>query len=182
MAFITPAYFILEINIPNTNQAAVSTRLSGFINKYEPKFLQKVLGYPLNEQFTTGYSNPSTADQKWKDLAEGKVYTKTDGKQTRWAGLINVANLESPIANYIYYWERRDAHTKTTTAGEQKNKVENSDNADPAQKIEKAWVEMLGMVCDLYDFLEANKDTYQPPNTRYQVLECELGNVNQYGI
>lgn len=182
MAFITPAYFIGEINIPNLNQTAVLSRLSGFITKYENRFLSIVLGYPLDEQFKTGYANPSTADQKWKDLAEGKVYTKIDGKQTRWQGLINLANLESPIANYIYYWERRDAHTKTTTAGEQKNKVENSDNADPAAKVARAWREMRRWVCDLYDFLEANKDVYEPPKTKYQVIDCELGSANEYGI
>lgn len=182
MAFITPSYFTGEINLTNLNQTAVLNRLSGLIKKYEPKFLLKALGYPLDEQFTTGYQNPSTADQKWKDLAEGKVYTKTDGKQTRWAGLINTANLESPIANYIYYWERRDAYTKTTVAGEKNNKVENSDNADASAKLSRAWGEMLNWVCDLYDFLEANKDTYEPPKTRYEVLECEFGNVNDYGI
>lgn len=181
MAFIKPEYFIREINIPNTNQAAVLNRLSGLINKYEPEFLEKVLGYPLDEQFTTGYSAPSP-EQKWKDLAEGKAYTKTDGKPARWAGLINEANLLSPIANYIYYWERRDAFTKTTTAGEQKNKVENSDSGDAAGKMARAWLEMRKWVCDLYDFLEANADTYEPPKTKYQVLECDLGSTNVYGI
>jgi hypothetical protein len=182
MAFITPQYFTGEINLTNLNQTAVLNRLSGFITKYERKFLQKVLGYPLDEQFTTGYSTPSTAEQKWKDLAEGKIYTRTDGKTVRWDGLINTANLESPIANYIYYWERRDAYTKTTVAGEKNNKVENSDNADAAGKLARAWGEMLKWVCDLYDFLEAYTDTYQPPLTRYDVLNCELGRVNEYGF
>lgn len=182
MAFITPAYFIGEINIPNINQAAVLSRLVVFINKYENKFLTIVLGYPLAAQFKTGYAIPSTAAQKWKDLAEGKEYTKIDGTQAKWEGLINLANLQSPVANYIYYWERRDANTKTTTAGEQKNKVENSDNADPGTKIARAWFEMRNWVSDMYDFLEANKDVYSPTKTKYQVVDCDLGSANEFGI
>lgn len=183
MSFITPLYFTGEINLTNLNQAAVLNRLTGFINKYEREFLTIVLGYPLDEQFTAGYANPATADQKWKDLAEGKVYTKVDGKQVRYRGLINSTDKESPIANYIYYWERRDAHTKTTTAGEQKNKVENSDNSDPSDKMARAYYEMVKQVYALYDFLEANVTVYMPPKTRYDVINCELGrSANAFGI
>jgi hypothetical protein len=181
MAFITTDFFIDEINIPNTNQAAISSRLTSFIKKYEAKFLLKVLGYPLNEQFINGYAVPSTADQKWKDLAEGKVYTKLDGQETRWQGLINATDKQSPIANYIYYWFTRDSHTKTTTGGEQKNKVENSDSTTPAWKQSRAWLEMKKAVIDMYDFLEANMTVYDPPKNKFQVIE-QLGSVNEFGI
>lgn len=83
---IDRSYFIGELNIPNTNQPAIGGLLDAFIQKYEPLFLEKVLGYALYQALIAGYSVPSP-DQKWIDLVQGVEYTSC-GRLTKWKGLV----------------------------------------------------------------------------------------------
>lgn len=179
MALIDTTYFVLEINIPNRDQATISQKLNGFINKYENKILDIVLGYPLRKQFLDGYAQQPPAD-KWLKLAEGTDYT-VNSETKQWQGILNKTSKESLIALYVYYWYMRDAHTTTTNSGERINKVENSDATTSAWKISRAWTELREWVRSLYCYLEVNKDIYEPTKTVNEVL-CELGRVNEWGI
>lgn len=164
MALIDRAYFVGELNIPNTSQAAISSAVDLFIEKYEDKFLREVLGYTLNKSFQAGLLQP-VIESKWSDLRDGVEYTNLSGKTVFWRGLIDavsgVASFDvSPIANYVYYWYIRNNHTQTATTGETKAANENSSMASPALKLVRAWNEMSAWICELVDYLDAKKDDY----------------------
>jgi len=96
--FIDQTYFVGELDIPNTDQDSVQERLQTFIKKYEPIFLQKLLGWALYNQFVAGINValPATPDQRYLDLLYGTMYTGFDGILRRWKGLIVT---DSPIYN-----------------------------------------------------------------------------------
>lgn len=67
---------------------------------------------------------------------------------------------QSPIANYVYYWYSRNAHSQTATMGEVKSKNENAVSHSPALKMVRAWNEMSRIIRDLKHFLDAKKSDY----------------------
>jgi hypothetical protein len=85
---INAAYFIGDLNIPNTGKTEVAELLDWYIQKYEPEFLQKVLGYQFYKNLLAGLQETTVA-QKWVDLLEGKEYTGLDLQLTKWRGLIS---------------------------------------------------------------------------------------------
>lgn len=90
MSFIDASYFVWEINIPNTDETAVAERLTLFISKYEPLFLQKLFGYPLYKAFVAGMTvtPPATPAQRFLDMLYGKEYTDLQGRIQKWKGII----------------------------------------------------------------------------------------------
>lgn len=179
MDLVTISYFIGEIDIPNTDQVAISSLVTVFINKYQKEFLYKVLGYSNAEAFIADYGGV-TPSQKWIDLATGKTYTRYS-KQVRWEGLFRTNPPQSPIANYIYYWYTLNSFTTTMGVGETKATSENSLIASAEFKMVRAWGEMQGWVRELYNFLESNKEVYTDIPTRCEVMGS-FGNVNVFGI
>lgn len=164
MSLIDRTYFVGELNIPNTSQAAISSLTDLFIEKYEDKWLNEVLGYSLSKAFKAGWAAP-VPESKWFDLVDGVEYTSSDGKTKFWRGLVsavsgNVAFDLSPIANYVYYWFIRNNYTQTATTGEVKPQNENAVIANPSLKMVLAWNEMSAWVCELVDYLNAKKDDY----------------------
>jgi hypothetical protein len=105
MSFIDASYFVGELNIPNSDQAPVIERITWFIEKYEPDFLQKLMGYPLYKAFLTGINvvTPSVPDIKWINILYGTEYIDLRGETQKWKGLIVTDN---PIYNlsggYVY--------------------------------------------------------------------------------
>jgi hypothetical protein len=87
MSLIDVSYFVQELQLPNTDQLAVSERLTGFISKYEPEFLQKLFGYPLYKAFVAGMAI-TPPDQRFLDILYGKEYTDLQGRLQRWKGII----------------------------------------------------------------------------------------------
>jgi hypothetical protein len=63
---------------------------------------------------------------------------------------------QSPIANYVYYWDRRNQFTKTTDFGEVINTADNTRNIDSNQKMARAWNEMGEWVCEFIEFMDTN--------------------------
>lgn len=84
---IDRTYFIGDLNIPNTSNAAVGSLLDWFIEKYEEKFLNDVLGYDLHKAFKAGMEE-DPVPQKWTDLIEGVEYTDLQDKTRFWKGLV----------------------------------------------------------------------------------------------
>jgi hypothetical protein len=158
---IDRTYFIGELNIPNTSNAAVGSLLDLFIEKYEAKFLTEVLGYELYNAFKAGLLE-EPIPQKWTDLKNGVEYTDQTGRTRLWPGLITQppADKQSPIANYVYYWYIRNNHSQTAAMGEVKSQNENAVTHSPALKMTRAWNEMSGWVCDLKDYLDSKKSDY----------------------
>lgn len=87
MSLIDRTYFVGEINIPNTNQAAIGSAVDLFIEQYEDQFLNDVLGYTLYKALKAGLQVVPVA-QKWTDLIEGVEYTDLADKTRKWQGLV----------------------------------------------------------------------------------------------
>lgn len=272
MPFIDASYFVGNLNIPNTDQQAVAEALSLFILKYEPEFLQKLLGYPLYKAFINGMNvvAPATPAQRYLDILYGKEYTDLNGNLAKWQGLIitdsptvnlsgnlvykipvtittgitqgfvsgtnnatfadwigwtpiitrsspiplkvgvdysyditigkitllkpndvfgvsedlyvqfvlrtdslpilGMTQNQSCIANYIYYWFRRNNVSQHSGIGEVIAKAEGSTNISPRHKMASAWNEMQRWARDFLRFMEAtqNADATIYPEWNFQ--------------
>lgn len=118
MSFIDASYFVGELDIPNNGEAAVAERIQFFINKYEPLFLEKLLGYPLYKAFITGMSvtPPATPDVRFLNILSGCEYTDYNGQVQKWKGLILTDNpFYNTSGGFIY---KKPVYLKAgTTAG-----------------------------------------------------------------
>lgn len=200
MSFINASYFVGNINIPNAADAPISSRITWFINKYEPEFLRLALGYELYAAFVAGIAAESP-DQLWLDLRDGKVYGGLDGYTYKYRGLIEtlvppieaapeadppveaVAGVyESMIANYVYWQYEKSIATQSAGIGEVIVKAENADNASVRQKMVSAWNNMADAVREMHCFLNTFYQDYPTWNYGYQ-SNCSLSRkVNIFGI
>lgn len=118
MSFIDASYFVGELDIPNSGEPAIAERITLFINKYEPLFLQKLMGYPLYKAFITGLNviPPATPDIRWLNILYGAEYTDRQGFVAKWKGLIVTDN---PIYNLAggYTYRKPEYLTAGETAG-----------------------------------------------------------------
>lgn len=266
MSFIDASYFVGELSIPNSDEIPVLERINLFIQKYEPVFLQKLMGYPLYKAFVTGINvtAPATPDIRWLNILYGSEYTDRQGQLAKWKGLIvtdnpiynlsggyvsrkpeyltagetegfpaggnavtfdgtmGTADLrgwtpvitrtgvmrpgvdyswdiatgvltllkpndkfgpseyffmafelrtdpviatglvpnESLIANFVYYWLRRNSATQTAGIGEVITNAENSTNVSSRKKMASAWNEMRVWVREFISYMEQNAITY----------------------
>lgn len=98
MSFIDASYFVGDLNIPNSGSSEIAERITWFIQKYEPIFLQKLLGYPLYKAFIAGLAvtPPATPDPRLINILYGCEYTDLNGNLQKWKGLIIT---DSPIYN-----------------------------------------------------------------------------------
>lgn len=138
---IDSTYFIGEINIAQLGQPHVVENLQIFIDKYEKKYLQKVLGKELTDLFLAG-------------LKENPVIE-------RWTNLLDKLQSDdkiSPIANFIYYHYCLSEHTFRGGYGDQLPKAENSEVITPNYKIVKAWNEMIELTNDLVKWVKDSND------------------------
>ena len=145
---INSTYFINEIFIAGqANSVDIDSsrsKLSGFIAKYEPKFLNDLLGDVLYSEFKAGLTeNP--IPQKWTDLKNA---------------LANDTTKESPIANYVYYWYLRNASSTTVEAGESMQLTENANRVSSIDKQVRAWNEMVDLNKKVIIFLNENINDY----------------------
>lgn len=85
---IDATYFRGNINIPNTNDAAVLQRLNWFIENYEEELLKDVLGIDLYNEFIEGLLE-DPVDTLWTDLLYGAQYVGIDGRAYEWMGLVH---------------------------------------------------------------------------------------------
>lgn len=85
---IDRTYFVGELSIPNTSTTAIGSLVDLFIEKYEEKFLQSVLGYSLYKAFKAGLLVVPVA-QQWTDLIEGVEYTDLNNQVRLWKGLVS---------------------------------------------------------------------------------------------
>jgi hypothetical protein len=87
MSLIDRTYFVGELNIPNTHQAAIGSQVDLFIEQYEDQFLNDALGYTLYKALKAGLQIVPVA-QKWTDLIEGVEYVDLADKTRKWKGLV----------------------------------------------------------------------------------------------
>lgn len=154
MSLIDVTYFdTVFLNIPDGGDYG---NREEYINHYEPKIINQLFGYELGKD-VLAYT--ASSDQRIKDIVEGKEYTNSSDKLTKWEGLVN-ANKESLISYYVYYWWMRKTATTTTNNGEVKVLNENSGNTTPALKVMNAWNNMMQQCETLYEFMTEFEDDY----------------------
>lgn len=145
MSLIDSSYFVGELDIPNIDQRPNSIQDS--IDKYEKEVLIILLGQKLYTAFIDGLG-ASTVDQKWTNLRDGVdfilPYSGHD-VELKWNGLVNADKI-SFIAYYVYYKIRYEELSTTTSVGEVRGKVENSELVNESRKMLNAW----GKFIDLY--------------------------------
>lgn len=122
MPLIDRTYFVGELNIPNTNQAAIGSAVDLFIEQYEDQFLNEVLGYTLSKALKAGLQVVPVA-QKWTDLIEGVEYTDLANKTRFWKGLVtqppavlNALDALNPIDVVVGRGQLYDPVSNTTSA------------------------------------------------------------------
>ena len=128
--------------------------LNEFIERYEPKYLECVLGYELSKLLKEYLANP-TSPNRFEGLVNGGEYVACCGSLSYWSGLVNDEK-ESPIANYIYFHYQRFLQTQSTIVGEKIVNSENSINTSIAYKQMEAWNIMVDLTDNLKGYLKAN--------------------------
>ncbi len=165
--FIDRSYFILEINIPNTESDVVGKLLDGYILKYEKEFLQRLLGITMYTELVAADLTDTVNNQKWIDLVYGKNYTYTERDYSYYGLAPKYKSSDlykaSPIANYIYYWFMRGNATQTSSIGEVKAGSENAVMANPGHKMERAWNEMSKWERGFRHYVNAYPTVYTMP-------------------
>ena len=153
---IDDTYFIRKINLPQTGSTDGRAEVQGFIDTYEPEYLQKVLGYPLWKAFTDGIAGSGEPDARWLTLLDGAEFTY-NSSTIKWPGF---TAKPSPISQYIYYQEAEDRAKDTVLVGTSTGSTDNATRVSPASKMIDAWNVMTGLNVLLWNFLNANKSTY----------------------
>jgi hypothetical protein len=156
---INPTYFVKgELFIPNStngnagNNSSIQNDLDSTIAKYERELLLNALGVTLynalkGQTFLNGIINDA-AEVKWKDLVNGKTYTK-DSLEFIWDGLKGYEG-SSLIAYYIYCKYLENDEVTYSTTGMSNESVTNADKVSYTPKYVKAWNEFLTMYQSTY--------------------------------
>lgn len=127
MSIITPSIFIAEIAIPQKDNYFMNGgNLQEFIDKYEKRFMIELFGVTFYNEIIAG-------------LGEDPVPEK-------WQQLVNETDLKEMIANYVYYYWKRDETTQSAGTSEVKTKTDNATSVNSIDKQVRAWNEMVRMV------------------------------------
>lgn len=151
---IDSSYFFGDLYIPQITEPSVLATVNKYIVKYEPEFLQDVLGYTMAKNINAypfllngaEFNNPykGGAPDNWKglkvDLGSGKYW--------------------SIIANYVYVRYMQDNISFSTGSGEKVIDQQTSKTVSPVMKIKRAWDEMAKEIQTLIGFLQSDRLTY----------------------
>jgi hypothetical protein len=158
--FLDGAYFRGELTLPQygrlpqtaapgevgyqITQTVGENTLEWFIDRYEPEFLQKLMGVHLYESFIDGLK-AETPLEIWAQLKE-RIYMQHGGIKL------------SPAANYVYFFAMRAAHTSTTMTGEKQQNGTFTNNVTPIAKQVKAWNDMCDAVYHIRQWMYEHKE------------------------
>lgn len=150
---VSKSDFVDEISIPNDAQGfgGNSQSLTRFIAKYEPKFLAMLMGADFATLFVNGL-NPPQIDPP----TDPPTYEPIE---QRWLDL-DTPELETAIANYIYYYWMRNDESQSLGVGNAKTKNTNAELYSAKDKVSRAWHEMNCNAWKTVKFLKDNPDTY----------------------
>lgn len=165
---INQTYFVGEILVPNLTgvgpiPAGNVEELTRFISKYEPEFLDEVLGPDLSAAFQTGIS-AETPDQRWVDL---KIR------------LVNETHKLSPIAGYVYYHYFRDRLSTSSGLGEIESTAENANVVLNTDKMARAYNDAVRKGRAVFEWVQSNASTYPELDPTHYY---NLSPVNTFGI
>lgn len=130
---------ISTANTPNASRVGKQTKLARFIEEYELDVISKCLGAYLSKEFqsklevvspATVQTVKSSAEQKWKDLFNGKEYS-LNGQPVEWRGLIFKQGTVdiSLISYYVFMQFFRHDMTRFGDIGLQIEKAKNAKRA-----------------------------------------------------
>ncbi|MGB0896887.1 MAG: hypothetical protein ACPGRW_06165 [Flavobacteriaceae bacterium] len=153
MYLIDSTYFIKDLIVPNKGVSLDipnnEESLDQYIDKYARQLLQNALGSvlfdELDSNITNGILDPG-ADQKWKDLVNGKSYTLS-GTAYKWKGLLFTegAFKGSILAQYTYYHWHLDQLSRMSRMGEVKGSAVNAQAVNSTSKSVKVWNQYIEM-------------------------------------
>jgi len=144
---IDKTFFVGDLEIPQTDQAATLAALNAFIAQYEPEFLRLVLGYDLYLLFKANV-NPGPATDPYTYILDG-VSTFTN----RYGVLSTLPSIKRYIACYVYFHWMRQQTTKSTPSGEKVAKAANAFDSTPYFKACRAWNEMVDYVRTFREYM-----------------------------
>ena len=108
MFIIDDSYFTGKINVPNVTEydGSAIESIDDYINKYGCLFMRETLGNVLFKDLMLNLENgelKETATLKWKNLINGKEYTK-NGETYTWQGIKGGCDLykDSVLAYFVY--------------------------------------------------------------------------------
>lgn len=145
MYIIDSTYFIEDRLIPNLGAGAGKINIDRLIQGEVHSLLESVLGYTaykdLVENLTDkGETKPET-DVKWKELIEGKEYTKDD-KIRYFKGLKYQVGTSknSLLAYYVFYkWIKQNVSQNSGVGGEVVLTSKNAINVGLTAKLVDVW-------------------------------------------
>lgn len=180
MNIVNQSFFIGEINIPNTGNAAIFNNLNNFIAKYEPECLLKILGYPLYKKLE------NESSQRMTDLLTGAEYTDQQGNLQKWQGIKHDTTI-SLVANYIYFFFQRSAATLTTGVSTSVSNTEGGVSVSPQEKMVEAWNFFSDEVASMLLFLWNKNQGASPVYPEFSIHQmCITKNlsskINTFGI
>jgi len=159
---IDHTYFVGDLHLPMNTVNFSETEVSGvahalqtvgqnsiqtYIDFYEIEFLRQLLSPQLAEALIEGLSEP-VIKKRWVDLRDKLVYKY---------GSVSI----SPIANYVYYWIRRNGRTKTTIGGEVDLNFTQGNNSDDSDKLITAWNNMVELNERFMEWFIENIEDYE---------------------
>lgn len=163
MNLIDETYFISVFSIAQLSEKSVRDKLKDMISTYQPLLLESAMGYELATAFIEGLDvgSDETADQRWIDLLNGKVFTTSYGVAAKWVGFKNSNKyLFSPLVCFVFYQWLRELNTQVAGINTVQSQPEKAVVASPGAKMTQAYNQMVDDIRILWEFLEVNKDTY----------------------
>lgn len=166
MPIIDSTYFFGEIAWPNIAQTDELTICNNAIARYEPEWLEIVLGAELYGLFMAAYDasvdedSPVALDDRYDWILNGHTYTYNDKSYT-WKGLVNTAKL-SPIAHYVWYKKTVQAHR--SAMGLVQLQPEVAKLVNPTQDLLQVWNTMSDWTYPLAHMLQL-LDSLESPGT-----------------
>ncbi len=126
-----------DLNAQPIDTPSVQSELDLLIKVCERDLLLNALGVDLFTELNIAIIDLPTADQKWRDLIDGKTY-EIDGKKFIWNGLKGFQK-QSVIAYFVYCENLRQKEQLLTTTGIVQNKSANAENVSFTPKFVNVW-------------------------------------------
>lgn len=166
---IDASFFNNDINIPNTDKAAVQEKVEGLVKENQSNFLRTVLGADLYWDLKTAYEaipedgTEEDLDQKWQDLLNGKETKEFDFK-----------GVKKMMGYYIYDIYVTSVTSFLTGLGEVSPGKENALNSRPIYRQVEAYNNMLAEFWKMTQLFK----TWDPVPADYKVCRDFLSPKN----
>lgn len=179
-------YFKNEISIPVVGIEKFDVAINDSIALYEDEILKLLLGYKTWKEMKAAYDAsiatvPVPLITKWDNLINGAEFEFTVDDVVvldKWIGLKNASKI-SLIANYVYFFHRRNNVSQNNGIGETVSNAENSTIVSPYAKCVNAWNKMI----DIYgeaDSLSDVNTSYVHWNEKPSAYNFLLANIADY--